>query len=96
VLQYGLTVAARLARRAPPARAAGSLPGFRDRVSALLAARGAGHKASAQVTAAVLMYRAVTFLPSIPLDALACLTWRYAPVLISASPCRRPSRLASR
>ena len=157
VLQYGLAIAARLARRAPPASAAGSLPGFRDRASALLAARGwritaatvashlmlwlvllaclravslsqaqlpwqtslaafafirlltampitpgglgitelgligilaggAGHKASAQVTAAVLMYRAVTYLPSIPLGALACLTWRYAPALISTSP----------
>ena len=161
VLQYGLAVAARLARRAPPASAAGSLPGFRDRAGALLAARGwritaatvashlmlwlvllaclravslsqaqlpwqtslaafafirlltampitpgglgitelgligiladgAGHKAGAQVTAAVLMYRAVTYLPSIPLGALACLTWRYAPALISASPRRLP------
>jgi len=167
VLQYGLTIAARLARRAPPASAAGSLPAFRDRASVLLAARGwritaatvashlmlwlvllaclravslsqarlpwqtslaafsvirlltavpitpgglgitelgligilagsAGHKASAQVTAAVLMYRAVTYLPSIPLGALACLTWRYAPVLISASPRGLPGRLASR
>jgi putative heme transporter len=167
VLQHGLTIAARLARRAPPAGAAGSLPGFRDRASALLAARGwritaatvashlmlwlvllvclravglrqprlpwqtslaafsairlltavpitpgglgitelgliailagdAGHKASAQVTAAVLMYRAVTYLPSIPLGALACLTWRYAPALISASPRGLPGRLASR
>ena len=167
VLQHGLTIAARLARRAPPAGAAGSLPGFRDRASALLAARGwritaatvtshlmlwlvllvclravglpqprlpwqtslaafsvirlltavpitpgglgitelgliailagdAGHKASAQVTAAVLMYRAVTYLPAIPLGALACLTWRYAPALISASPRGLPGRLASR
>ena len=156
VLQYGLVIAARLARRAPPASAAGSLPGFRDRASALLAARGwritaatvashlmlwlvllaclravslsqaqlpwqtslaalavirlltampitpgglgvtelgligilaggAGHKAGAQVTAAVLMYRAVTYLPCIPLGALACLTWRYAPALIGTS-----------
>jgi uncharacterized membrane protein YbhN (UPF0104 family) len=156
VLQYGLAIAARLARRAPPASAAGSLPGFRDRASALLAARGwriaaatvashlmlwlvllaclravslsqaqlpwqtslaalavirlltampitpgglgvtelgligilaggAGHKAGAQVTAAVLMYRAVTYLPCIPLGALACLTWRYAPALIGTS-----------
>jgi uncharacterized membrane protein YbhN (UPF0104 family) len=165
-LQYGLTVAARLARRAPPASAAGSLPDFRARASVLLAARGwritaatvashlmlwlvllaclravslsqarlpwqtslaafsvirlliavpitpgglgitelgligilagsAGHKASAQVTAAVLMYRAVTYLPSIPLGALACLTWRYAPALISGSPRGLPGRLAS-
>ena len=49
-------------------------------------ADGAGHKASVQVTAAVLMYRAVTYLPSIPLGALACLTWRYAPTLISTGP----------
>ena len=160
-LQHGLAIAARLARRAPPANAAGSLPGFRVRAGALLAARGsritaatiashlmlwlvlltclravslsqaqlpwqtslaafafvrlltavpitpgglgitelgligiladgAGHKASAQVTAAVLMYRAVTYLPSIPLGALACLTWRYAPALISTSPRRLP------
>ena len=34
-------------------------------------ADGAGHEASAQVTAAVLMYRAVTYLPTIPLGALA-------------------------
>jgi uncharacterized protein (TIRG00374 family) len=167
VLQYGLAIAARLARRASPASVAGSLPGFRDRASALLAARGwrittatvashltlwlvllaclravslsqarlpwqtslaafsvirlltaipitpgglgitelgligilaggDGHKISAQVTAAVLMYRAVTYLPSIPLGALACLTWRYAPALISARPRRLPGGLASR
>ncbi len=167
VLQYGLCVAARLARRTPPASAAGSLSGFRDRAGALLAARGwritaatvashlmlwlvllvclravglsqaqlpwqtslaafafirlltampitpgglgitelgligilaggAGHKAGAQVAAAVLIYRAVTYLPSIPLGALACLTWRYAPALISASPRRLPGRPASR
>ena len=42
---------------------------------------GAGHKVGAQVTAAVLIYRAVTYLPSIPLGAFACLTWRYAPAL---------------
>jgi hypothetical protein len=59
-------------------------------------AGGAGHKVSAQVTAAVLMYRAVTFLPCIPLGAIACLTWRYAPALISASPRRLPGRLAAR
>jgi putative heme transporter len=160
-LQCGLAIAARLARRAPPASAAGSLPGFRDRASALLAARGGritaatvashlmlwlvlltclravslsqaqlpwqtslaafavirlltaipitpggvgitelgligilagngGHKISVQVTAAVLMYRAVTYLPSIPLGAVACLTWRYAPLLISTNPRRLP------
>jgi uncharacterized protein (TIRG00374 family) len=47
-------------------------------------AAGAGHQASAQVTAAVLLYRAVTYLPPIPLGAIACLTWRHAPALIHA------------
>jgi hypothetical protein len=46
-------------------------------------AAGGGHHVSVQVTAAVLMYRAVTYLPPIPLGALACLTWRLAPALIS-------------
>jgi uncharacterized membrane protein YbhN (UPF0104 family) len=45
----------------------------------------AGSAASVQVTAAVLLYRAVTYLPSIPLGALACLTWRLAPGLIGTS-----------
>jgi putative heme transporter len=49
-------------------------------------AASAGHRASAQVTAAVLLYRAVTYLPPIPLGALACLTWRHAPALIRLSP----------
>jgi putative heme transporter len=47
---------------------------------------GAGHKVSVQVTAAVLMYRAVTYLPPIPLGALACLSWRHAPRLLRTSP----------
>ena len=156
-LQRTLAVAGRLARRTPPANIAGSLPGFRDRAGALLAARGwritgatmasqltlwlvlltclratglsqaqvpwqtclaafafirlltalpitpggigitevglvgvlaasAGHAVSVRVTAAVLLYRAVTYLPPIPLGALACLTWRHAPALISTSP----------
>ena len=55
-------------------------------------AGGAGHKAGAQVTAAVLMYRAVTYVPCIPLGALACLTWRYAPALIGTSLRSRPPR----
>jgi uncharacterized membrane protein YbhN (UPF0104 family) len=50
----------------------------------------AGTAASVQVTAAVLLYRAVTYLPPIPLGALACLTWRLAPALTGTSP-----RLAS-
>jgi len=47
---------------------------------------GAGHRDGAQVTAAVLLYRAVTYLPPIPLGAIACLTWRHAPALIHAKP----------
>jgi uncharacterized membrane protein YbhN (UPF0104 family) len=45
-------------------------------------AAGADHRASAQVTAAVLLYRAVTYLPPIPLGAIACLAWRYTPALV--------------
>jgi putative heme transporter len=48
-------------------------------------AAGAGHRASAQVTAAVLLYRAVTYLPPIPLGAIACLAWQHAPTLIHAN-----------
>ena len=48
-------------------------------------AAGAGHQATAQVTAAVLLYRAVTYLPPIPLGAIACLAWRYTPALIHAT-----------
>jgi putative heme transporter len=51
---------------------------------------GAGHKAGVQVTTAVLLYRAVTYLPSIPLGALACLAWWHAPALIRISP-RKPA-----
>ena len=40
----------------------------------------------AQVTAAVLLYRAATYLPPIPLGAIACLTWRHAPPLFTPSP----------
>jgi putative heme transporter len=47
-------------------------------------AAGAGHQATAQITAAVLLYRAVTYLPPIPLGAIACLGWRYTPALIHA------------
>jgi uncharacterized membrane protein YbhN (UPF0104 family) len=50
-------------------------------------AAGAGHAVIVQVTAAVLLYRAVTFLPPIPLGALACLAWRHAPALIGTRPC---------
>ncbi len=54
-------------------------------------AAGAGHAASAQVTAAVLLYRAVTYLPSIPLGVGAWLVWRHAPALLHPS---RPGRVA--
>ena len=49
-------------------------------------AANSGHRASAQVTAAVLLYRAVTYFPPIPLGAVACLAWRHAPTLIRANP----------
>jgi putative heme transporter len=49
-------------------------------------AAGAGHRDGAQVTAAVLLYRAVTYLPPIPLGATACFSWRHAPALIHAKP----------
>jgi len=49
-------------------------------------AASAGHSAGAQVTAAVLLYRAVTYLPPIPLGAAACLVWRHAPALIHVRP----------
>jgi uncharacterized protein (TIRG00374 family) len=49
-------------------------------------AASADHRATAQVTAAVLLYRAVTYLPPIPLGAVVCLVWRHAPTLIHASP----------
>jgi uncharacterized membrane protein YbhN (UPF0104 family) len=44
-------------------------------------AAGADHKVAGQVTAAVLLYRAVTYLVPIPSGALACVAWRYAPAL---------------
>jgi uncharacterized protein (TIRG00374 family) len=71
----------------------------------LIATLAAGHRDGAQVTAAVLLYRAVTYLPPIPLGAVACLTWRYAPGLITpatpASPvpragAARPARTGTR
>jgi len=52
----------------------------------LIAILTAGHQDGAQVTAAVLLYRAVTYLPPIPLGAIACLTWRHAPALIHPKP----------
>jgi putative heme transporter len=55
-------------------------------------AAGANHRASAQVTAAVLLWRAVTYLPPIPLGAVAFLAWRHAPALIHRSPARPPGQ----
>jgi uncharacterized membrane protein YbhN (UPF0104 family) len=55
-------------------------------------AAGAGPRASAQVTAAVLLYRAVTYLPPIPLGAAALLAWRHAPALIHPAPVSRPGK----
>jgi putative heme transporter len=49
-------------------------------------AAGADHRVSAQVTAAVLLYRAVTYLPPIPLGALAWVAWQHAPWLIRRQP----------
>jgi putative heme transporter len=49
-------------------------------------AGGADHRVSAQVTAAVLLYRAVTYLPPIPLGAVACVAWRHAPWLAGRRP----------
>jgi uncharacterized membrane protein YbhN (UPF0104 family) len=45
-------------------------------------AAGAGHSAAGQVTAAVLLYRAVTYLPPIPLGAAAYLIWQHTPRLL--------------
>lgn len=44
-------------------------------------AAGADHKVVGQVTAAVLLSRAVTYLVPIPTGALACVAWRYMPAL---------------
>ncbi|MDX6396288.1 MAG: hypothetical protein QOJ73_7351 [Streptosporangiaceae bacterium] len=49
-------------------------------------AAGADHQVSAQVTGAVLLYRAVTYLPPIPLGGVAYLLWRYAPGLVHPIP----------
>ena len=52
-------------------------------------AAGAGPGAGARVTAAVLLYRAVTYLPPIPLGAAAYLVWQQAPTLLRP-PVQRP------
>jgi uncharacterized membrane protein YbhN (UPF0104 family) len=48
-------------------------------------AAGAGHQVAGQVTASVLLYRAMTYLVPIPLGGIACLTWRYAPAVRSGA-----------
>jgi uncharacterized membrane protein YbhN (UPF0104 family) len=55
-------------------------------VLAAASGHGGGHWVLARVTAAVLLYRAVTYLPSIPLGVIAWLTWRHAPGFIHAAP----------
>jgi putative heme transporter len=151
-LGRALAFGCRLARRAPPSRPAGLLPGFAERARGLIAERGwritaataasnlalwlvllasvrglglsqsqvpwqtslaafafvrlvtvlpltpggagitelglvgilsagAGHKVAGQVTAAVLLYRAVTYLAPVPSGAIAYAGWRYAPGL---------------
>jgi uncharacterized membrane protein YbhN (UPF0104 family) len=58
-------------------------------------AAGAGHRVTAQVAAAVLLYRAVTYLPPIPLGAAACLVWRHFPALSGADRAALAQRDAS-
>jgi uncharacterized membrane protein YbhN (UPF0104 family) len=55
---------------------------------------GVGPGAGAQVTAAVLLYRAVTYLPPIPLGAAAYLVWQHAPTLLRQPGRRRGGRKA--
>ena len=55
---------------------------------------GVGPGAGAQVTAAVLLYRAVTYLPPIPLGAAAYLMWQHAPTLLRQPGRRRGGRKA--
>ena len=45
-------------------------------------AAGLGHGSAGQVTAAVLLYRAVTYLPPIPLGAATYLIWQHTPRLL--------------
>ena len=47
---------------------------------------GASHWTITQVSAAVLLYRAVTYLLPIPIGVIAWLTWRHAPGLLHARP----------
>jgi putative heme transporter len=57
-------------------------------------AAGAGPGVGAQVTAAVLLYRAVTYLPPIPLGAGTYLMWQHTPTLLRQPGRRRAGRKA--
>jgi uncharacterized membrane protein YbhN (UPF0104 family) len=53
-------------------------------------AHGASHLVTVQVIAAVLLFRALTYLLPIPLGALAALAWRHVPALVGARPAEAP------
>jgi putative heme transporter len=53
-------------------------------------AHGASHLVTVQVIAAVLLFRALTYLLPIPLGAAAALLWRHAPALVHARPAPAP------
>jgi putative heme transporter len=59
-------------------------------ILAVDAGHGVSHPAMAQVTAAVLLYRAVTYLLPIPIGVIAWFTWRHAPGLLHAQPRLEP------
>lgn len=58
-------------------------------------AAGLGGAASARVAAAVLLFRAVTYLPSVPLGALAYLWWRHTDRSLSGVVRRKDARRAA-
>ena len=53
-------------------------------------AHGASHVVTVQVIAAVLLFRALTYLLPIPLGAAAALAWRHVPSLVRARPAEAP------
>ena len=53
-------------------------------------AHGASHLVTVQVIAAVLLFRALTYLLPIPLGAAAALAWRHVPALVGARPADAP------
>jgi uncharacterized protein (TIRG00374 family) len=53
-------------------------------------AHGTSHLVTVQVIAAVLLFRALTYVLPIPLGAAAALLWRHAPALIRARPAQTP------